>query len=87
MTQTDENKLIIEKLPQGQLYKIRFTQGGNLPIELKGLYNKLKWAEKAIADYEAKKAKPKREYRKAGTAEQRRKAKKVKEDGKSITES
>jgi len=58
-------KLIIQKLPTGQMYKIRYDKGGVIPAELSGRYNRIKHAEKAVADYELSLAKPKRSYRKS----------------------
>ncbi len=58
-------KLVIYKLPTGQMYKIRYDKGGKLPTSLSGKFNKIKYAEKAVEDYEAALTVPKREYRKS----------------------
>ena len=60
-----KKKLIIQKLPTGQMYKIRYDKGGPIPAELRGKYNKIKYAEKAVKEYELSLAKPKRSYRKS----------------------
>ena len=69
--------LLIRRLPHGQMYEIVYEKGGTVPQILKGKFNKIKYAEKAIEAYKIEQAKPKREYRKS----------KVREDGKNSTKS
>ena len=57
--------LKVLKLPQGQMYRVIMEKGGSVPECLSGLYNKRKFIEKAILDYETARDAPKREYRKS----------------------
>lgn len=66
---TVKRKLVVAKLPQGQMYKIQWEGGGELPASLTGRFNRIRHAEKAITDFEVLKAKPKREYRKSRVRE------------------
>ena len=62
----ESKQLIVRLKPNaGSMKEIAYEGGGQVPDCLSGAYNRIKAAEKAIADYVAEKAKPKREYRKS----------------------